>query len=1250
MVTQNPDNPIQLTQSLAMIDAVRRMSQRLLETWQESDPVNALEHTLADILRQVGEEVITDQKVSAAIYIYDEDEGFSNGQASGPLREYMKQYQPRPGGTGEFTIRTKQPLFVNNVEAMPPDVPPLSQHALDQGVKAFANLPLLIGAKGQEALIGILIINLQDVYEFNDERQVLLRLFADQAAIALQNARVHRRRLREQKALQTVSEAVISGNLEEVGKIITREAVILTKSTYATLWSANPGLTQLELRAFYTTGPQWYPPQAGLPIDENSINGYVALTKEVYLLTQPDTDPYYARWHEQVRNAFCVPLLTRQELVGTLYVATVKEEGITPAGQDFIKRLAPRAAISLYNARLIELEQHQRQLADTLREVTRIVNSTLESEEVIGLVLDQLGQVIEYDSASVQLIEGERRRIVGSRGFFAGDSPVELLKNVSQDPLVSSIVREKRPMVLRDVRDEPLWDIVPQTAHIKSWIGAPLILGGDVIGLLTIDHKKPGYYTQATGAIVATFANQVAVAIRNAQLFSVAQRRNRDLEVLNESAINLAQALQADQAFRAVLDGVIQTLECDYATIFLADADNMLVSSASAGKLFGEPPQLRFKPGEGLAGWVYQQGQPLLVNNTAADPRYKLGPTETVIKPRSMILAPLRRGEKIIGVVSADFDRVETFDENDLRLLNTLALHSGTVLQNIEFFEDFRVLHQAATNLAKHATLEQIYQTAVQFATQTLHCKHSTIFVLDKKSGQLVAQARFGLTPQTSADLRSFEPGEGLAGQVVATGQPLLVNNAAADVRFVEGNVKPLDAPRSMILAPIKVEEEIIGVISADKDEIGGFIEHNLRILETLALDVGIAVENARLYDLINNQLSRRIKELRAVSELQQKISGVNPVEKQLQIIYDAAAAAMTELMDTRNMYIALYNDTTRTIEFPLAYDKGRRVPDEEKQTEGMPWTARRLDGGKGLTEWMLRHKQPLLVTKDFETWLQTEPEIEILTEGVKCCLGAPLLLGDKVIGVIGLLNSEHEEVYDENQRALLVTLAGQAAIAINNARQYELLDRRVKELNAVSKFQAQISNVGSVKQELQDIYDSAAEAMSELMDTRNMYIALYDNDGGIIEFPLAYESGEPVPESKKEKGKPYGPREFGERQGLTEWVIRHRQSLLIEKDFDTWVEAQEDVVAFSMGTKCWLGASMLLRDKVIGVIGLQNYEQEEVFDEHHRDLLVTIAGQAAIAIDNAQQYDLINNQLARRIKELEAVSKFQQKISSISM
>jgi GAF domain-containing protein len=173
---------------------------------------------------------------------------------------------------------------------------------------------------------------------------------------------------------------------------------------------------------------------------------------------------------------------------------------------------------------------------------------------------------------------------------------------------------------------------------------------------------------------------------------------------------------------------------------------------------------------------------------------------------------------------------------------------------------------------------------------------------------------------------------------------------------------------------------------------------------------------------------------------------------------------------------------------------------------------------------------------------------------------------------------------------------------------------------------------------------------MSGLVDTRDMYIALYNEETEVIEFPLAYEKGRRVLEEEKVKFGPFQSRHFGDRKGLTEWVIRHKEALLIEKDFDVWVEEQEDIEAFAIGTKCWLGAPMLFRDRAIGVIGLQNFEREGIFDKPHKDLLATLAGQAAIAIENARQYDLINNQLQRRIKELEAVSKFQQDISSLGL
>ena len=179
----------------------------------------------------------------------------------------------------------------------------------------------------------------------------------------------------------------------------------------------------------------------------------------------------------------------------------------------------------------------------------------------------------------------------------------------------------------------------------------------------------------------------------------------------------------------------------------------------------------------------------------------------------------------------------------------------------------------------------------------------------------------------------------------------------------------------------------------------------------------------------------------------------------------------------------------------------------------------------------------------------------------------------------------------------------------------------------------------------LQKIYDEAIKAMSGVMDTRNMYIALYNEETDLIEFPLAYEKDQLVPERVKVAGTPWGPRRLGERNSLTEWIIRHKRPLLIEKDFEIWVKTQEDIATVPNGTKCWLSAPMLLRDRVVGVIGLQNFEEEWIYDHHHRDLLMTIASQAATAIENARLFEAERRSAEQRKERLKILQEVTQRM-----
>lgn len=167
------------------------------------------------------------------------------------------------------------------------------------------------------------------------------------------------------------------------------------------------------------------------------------------------------------------------------------------------------------------------------------------------------------------------------------------------------------------------------------------------------------------------------------------------------------------------------------------------------------------------------------------------------------------------------------------------------------------------------------------------------------------------------------------------------------------------------------------------------------------------------------------------------------------------------------------------------------------------------------------------------------------------------------------------------------------------------------------------MASSNGLQKTLDTICQAAVEVMTGLIDTRNMYIAMYDEPAAMIKFELVRE------DSPIKNPELYKPRPLGTRNGLTEWIIRNKQSLLIEKEFDAWAASRADVEVFKGVTKCWLGAPMIYQDKVIGVIGLQNFEREGVFDAQHKALLETIASQAAVAIENAR----LNEERERRLE-----------------
>jgi NtrC-family two-component system sensor histidine kinase KinB len=183
-------------------------------------------------------------------------------------------------------------------------------------------------------------------------------------------------------------------------------------------------------------------------------------------------------------------------------------------------------------------------------------------------------------------------------------------------------------------------------------------------------------------------------------------------------------------------------------------------------------------------------------------------------------------------------------------------------------------------------------------------------------------------------------------------------------------------------------------------------------------------------------------------------------------------------------------------------------------------------------------------------------------------------------------------------------------------------LERRVKELDSLQA----VGQALSASLNLDTILEAIHTQVAALMDARNFYVALYDPETNEVSFPLAFEDGERVHWRSRQMGK-----------GLTEHILQTREPLLIQRDVGAAL-GKIDIDQIGRLAASWLGAPILAEKEPIGVIAIQSYDTPDAYDVSHQEVLVTIASQAAVAIQNARLYERTDEALARRVQELASI------------
>ncbi len=359
------------------------------------------------------------------------------------------------------------------------------------------------------------------------------------------------------------------------------------------------------------------------------------------------------------------------------------------------------------------LQRHTEEL-ETLNAVITALSSSLELNEVLELIIDQIGRVIPMDSGAIFLHGKEGVKVMVDRGISPSVKGHVFSAN---SQLFSEIEKIRKPLVLKDAKDDKRFENWGQSPHIENWMGVPLIVRDTLIGFLTLDSIKPNVYSTRYVNLALSFASQAAQAIENARQFHRAQRRSKQLAALREVDKSIASSLDLKVTLDVFLEQVLTQLNVDAARVLLyEDKTKTLTLEYEKGFQIAEDEHTSLKSGQGLAGKVAIHQEPLFIPDLyqaeidfSASPEFK---KEGFVAYHAIPL--IIKETALVGILEvfslSHFHPTEEW----INFLHTLAGQAAIAIDKIRLFNDLE---------RSNANLQEAYDATIEGWAQALELR-----------------------------------------------------------------------------------------------------------------------------------------------------------------------------------------------------------------------------------------------------------------------------------------------------------------------------------------------------------------------------------------------------------------------------------------------------------------------------------------------------------------------------------------------
>ncbi len=1132
--------------------------------------------------------------------------------------------------------------------------------------KSLLFMPMKVGDKVM-GYVSLQNIDQENAFSFSDVR--LLSTLSNSMSVALQNAKLfdETTRLLKETEQRKAELAVINSVQEGLAKELDMQGIYdLVGDRVQKLFNAQAVIIS-SFDLINKTEQFNYVFENGekVKIDNRPINklrqNIIDKRRTIYIETERQGQEEYgisAIANTQMpKSLLFVPLLAGSDIRGYVSLQNIdKEHAFTDSDIRLLETLSNSMSVALENARLFdetnrllkETEQQKGELA-VINSVQDGLAKALDMQSIYDLVGNRIRDLFDAQAVGIATfdhsLETENIHYLLEKGERYYPAPRAM--NMLRKHLI-----ETKEKVLINTN----WEVVagafgvksvPGTQQPKSALFVPLVIGDKVTGYVTLQNvDKENAFSNSDVRLLETLANTMGVALENARLFDETTRllketeqQKAELGVINSVQEGLAKELDIQAIYDLIGDRIRELFNAQGVTIVTFDHENATEHFKYVIE-DGQRYNLAFRPYDKLRQHLIVTKQKIVINTNFEEAYAKFGiKTLPGTNPtKSAVFVPLIIGDKVNSYISLQNLEIENaFSESDVRLLETLANSMSVALENARLFDEtnrllketeqrtaeLAVINSVQEGLAKELDMQAIYELVGNKIQKVFNAQAVLICTFDHERGLEHFNYHIEKGEISYPDPRPYDK---LRKTLIETREKIYINkhDETTAAKYSMKVVPGTELPKSLLFVPLLSGDKVKSYVSLQNiDEENAFSESDIRLLETLANSMSVALENARLFDETTRLLKeteQRTAELAVINSVQEGLAH----ELDMQGIYNLVGDRVQKLFNAQTVIIASFDQDKKMEHFHYNFEKGELFSSSPRELNK-------------LRQRLIKEKHTIYI----ETEKSAKNDFDIIpiegTEMPKSLLFVPLMAGSDIRGYVSLQNIDKENAFSESDVRLLETLANSMSVALENARLFDETNRLLKETEQRT---AELAVINSVQEglaqelDMQAIYDMVGDRIKKVFNAQSVMIATLEKEAGLEHFQYNYNLGgrfypEPRPLDK-----------------LRQHLIKTKQKIVIDNKEECYVWFGDTALPGTKPLKSGVFVPLILGDKVTSYVSLQNMDEENAFNEADIRLLETLANSMSIALENARLFDETNRLLKeteQRTAELAVINSVQE-------